>query len=147
MEELTVLCDSKVSRPMPKYISVLAVLFGVVFLSMGLRGFMNGESTLKVLYNVAMGAICIYGISIRRRLYLSEEGVVREIRAWGRRVRRVLPWGDIKFVSLAFRRADMMVFFEIDVTGWKVLFARDQESLVREILDDYIPDVEVQSIK
>jgi len=147
VEELTVLCDSKVSRPMPKYISVLAVLFGVVFLSMGLRGFMNGESTLKVLYNVAMGAICIYGISIRRRLYLSEEGVVREIRAWGRRVRRVLPWDDIKFVSLAFRRADMMVFFEIDVTGWKVLFSRDQENLVREILDDYIPDVEVHSMK
>lgn len=147
MEELSVLCDSKVSKPMPKYMTVLAVVFGVVFLSTGLKGFMGGEETLKVAYNLILGAICIYGISIRRKLYLSEAGVVREIEAWGRHVRRILPWDDVKFVSLAFRRSDMMVFFEIDVTGWKVLFSRDQENLVREILDDYIPDVEVQSLK
>lgn len=147
VKELPILCDSKVSKPMPKYMVAMAVVFGVVFLSAGVKGFMNGESILKVCYNLALAAICLYGVTIRRRLYLSEEGVVREMVAWGRHVRRILPWDDVKLVSLAFRQSDMMVFFEVDVTGWKVLFSREQESLVREILDDYIPDVKVQRLK
>lgn len=131
---------------MPKWMVVMAIAFGIAFLATGLNGFMSGRPILPVIYNIAIGAICIYGTSVQRRLYLSDVGVVREIRAWGRHVRRVLPWSDVKFVSFAFRRADMMVFFEVDITGWKVLFSRDQEDLVRDILDDYIPDVETQNL-
>ncbi len=132
---------------MPKWMAVMAIAFGVVFLATGLKGFTSGQPILPVIYNIAIGSICIYGSSIQRRLYLSDVGIVREIKAWGRHVRRVLPWDDVKFVSLAFRRSDMMVFFEVDVTGWKVLFSRDQEGLVREILDDCIPDVEIKKLQ
>lgn len=147
VEEKPVLCDSIMSKPKAKWLSVMAVAFGVAFLSIAVKSFTTGESIGKVFYHLAIGAVCIYGASIERRLYISEEGIVREVRAWGRRVRRVLPWDDVKFVTLAFRKSQMMAFFEVDVTGWKVPFSSDQEGLVREILDDYIPDVEVKSIR
>jgi hypothetical protein len=41
----------------------------------------------------------------------------------------------------------MMAFFEIGVKGWKVLFSRDQEPLVRDILEEMLPaDVDVATI-
>ena len=143
MEDLPVLCDSKMSKPMPRYVFVMAIAFGIVFLSMALKGFVSGESILRVLYNLAFSAICLYGATINKKLYVSDVGVVREMKALGRHVRRVLPWSDVKFVTLVFRRTEMMVFFEVDATGWKVLFSRDQESQIRDILEEYIPEVDV----
>ena len=147
MEDLPVLCDSKMSKPMPKYVFVMAIAFGIIFLSTALKGFVSGERILKVLYNLAFSAICLYGATISKKLYISDVGVVREMKALGRHVRRVLPWSDVKFVTLVFRRAEMMVFFEEDVTGWKVLFSRDQEAQIRDILEEYIPDIEVKEMQ
>ena len=49
-------------------------------------------------------------------------------------------------MTLAFRGDKMMAFFEVETTGWKVLFSRDQEERVRDILDEMIPDVEVADL-
>jgi hypothetical protein len=56
-------------------------------------------------------------------------------------LRRVLLWQDVKSVTLAFRGKNMMALFEVEATGWKVLFSKDQEQEVRDVLDEMLPDV------
>jgi hypothetical protein len=90
--------------------------------------------------NLCLGAICVFGSGINRRMYLSDAGIIREMNAWGRVSRQVVPWESVKHVSLAFRRDKMMAFFEVDVKGWKVLFSRNQERVVRDILNEMLYD-------
>jgi hypothetical protein len=101
----------------------------------------------RFLFNAFLCLICVYGAGISRRLYLSDEGVVREMRGWGRTVRRVLPWSGVQSVSLAFRSGKMMAFFETGSMGWKVLFSEDQERIVRGILEEMLPDIEINTVK
>lgn len=146
LEELTVLASSVTSKPMPKWMSAAAIAFGVVFLVTAYRAYAASGLVGKVVYNLFVGTVCLYGAGISRRLYLSDVGVVREMHSWGRITRRVLPWDDVRHVSLAFRANSMMAFFEVDVTGWKVLFSREQEREVREVLEEMLPDVDVAII-
>jgi hypothetical protein len=94
-----------------------------------------------------LALVCVYGAGISKKLYLSEAGVIREMHSWGRVLRRVLPWGDVRRVSLAYRGAHVMAFFDAGATGWKVLFSEDQEGTLLDILDEYIPDVEIEVIE
>jgi hypothetical protein len=124
--------------------SVSAAALGCFLGYKALRGFIAAGLDYGALANMALGLVCVYGAGISRRLYISREGVVRETRSWGRALRRVLPWSDVRYVSLAFRGDKMMAFFEVDATGWKVLFSKDQEGAVMDMLDEMIPDVEVE---
>jgi hypothetical protein len=136
--------NSVVSHPMPLWMSAAAVTLGIILEYKAVRGFAAMGADYGAMMNMTMGLVCIYGAGISRRLYISSEGVVREMHSWGRVLRRVLPWSDVSYVSLAFRGDKMMVFFEVDATGWKVLFSRDQENAVLDVLDEMIPDVEVE---
>mgnify|MGYP000046292543 FL=1 len=146
MNDPVLLCDSITSKPMPKWMALLAIAFGVVFLYTAFRDYLAGSRSISLLYNFLMGVVCLYGAGISRKIYLSDRGVVREMHAWGRIVRRELPWKNVRYVTLAFRGDKMMAFFEVETTGWKVLFSRDQEERVRDILDEMIPDVEVADL-
>lgn len=143
MGQPKMLCDSITSKPMPKWLSALAIAFGLALAYQAFRDFRSIGLNLKVVYNIAIALICVYGAGISRRLYLSDIGVVREMHAWGRVIRRVLPWKDIAYVTLGFRGNRMMAFFEIGTMGWKVMFSRDQKEEVREILREYIPSIDV----
>lgn len=145
MQESEIWALSSTSKPMPKWFRAMAIVFGCIALHTAYKSFSRDGLNINVIYNL-LGIILIYGAGISRKLYLSDEGVVREMHSWGRIVRRVLPWDDIRHVSLAFRGKQMMAFFEVDVSGWKVPFYRDQEDLVREILEDVIPDIQVDTI-
>ena len=147
MKTPNVLCDSAANKPMPKWMSTMAIGLAVLFLLTAYREYSEGGQTGKLVFNLFIGFVCVLGAGISRRIYLSDEGVVREMRSWGRVSRRILPWEDVRFVTLAFRGDRMMVFFEVDTTGWKVLFSREQENCVRDILDEKIPDVEVNVLK
>jgi hypothetical protein len=140
------LADSLASKPMPKWMTAGGIIIGLIlggraYASFGQEG-MNG----RFLLNAFMCMICLYGSGLSRRLYLSDIGVVREMRGWGRTARRVLPWNGVRSVSLAFRADKMMVFFETGSMGWKVLFSKDQECAVRDILEQALPDIEINVI-
>ena len=124
--------------------AVFAVVLGLFALVTAYRVYAAEGLVPKVAYNLVVAVICICGAGIGKRLYLSDVGVVRETHSWGRVIRRVLDWDDIRHVSVARRPKNIMVFFEVDFTGWKVMFARDQEAEVLDILGDMIPDVEVE---
>jgi hypothetical protein len=132
---------------MPKWMSAAAVAMGIVLEYRALSVLLSEGIEYGAMLNMTLGLVCVYGAGISRRLYISREGVVREMHSWGRVLRRVLPWDDVNYVSLAFRGNKMMAFFEVDTTGWKVLFSKDQEGAVMKVLDEMIPDVEVEVLE
>lgn len=135
---------SSTSKPMPKWMLVFAVVLGIFALATAYRIYAAEGLVGRVVYNLVVAVICLCGAGISKRLYLADVGVVRETHSWGRVIRNVLDWDDIRHVSIARRTKNIMVFFEVDFTGWKVMFARDQEAEVLDILGDMIPDVEVE---
>ncbi|MDR0615934.1 MAG: hypothetical protein LBG29_03910 [Synergistaceae bacterium] len=145
MEKLNVLCDSSVS-PTPKWMSAAAIALGLALLYGAYSLFTEGGASREFFYSAALGAICVTAAGISRKLYLSDAGIVRETRCWGRGIRTVLPWKDVKHVTLAYRGEKMMAFFEVGFTGWKVPFSRSQDSDVRDAIDDMIPDTEVETL-
>jgi hypothetical protein len=128
---MKILCDSRAVKNTPRWMQAFAIALGAV-----------------LIYNAhfALGVICVVGARISRRLYLSDTGAVRETRAWGRVVRRVLPWSDIKCVTFAYKGDMMMVFLEVGSTGWKMPFSRSQSGQVQDIIDRMRPDMEIETL-
>jgi hypothetical protein len=142
-----VLADSVYSKPMPKWMMAAGIMLGIFMEFRACSSIYSNGLNREAVVNMLLGAICVYGSGISRKIYLSDIGIVREMRSWGRIVRRVVPWNDVKYVSLEFRAGKMMVFFEIGFKGWKVLFLRDQESLIMDILDEMLPyGVEIKTM-
>lgn len=146
MEKSKLPISATTSKPMPKWMSLAAIILGAALLYNAWEVYSASGLVGRVAYNLFIGIICLYGSGISRRLYLSQIGVVREMHSWGRIVRRVLPWSDVTRVSFAFRGNQMMTFFESGDSGWKVPFFRDQEHDVRGLLSDVAPNVEIEVI-
>jgi hypothetical protein len=100
-----------------------------------------------IFQEVLIGATFIYASGYRKRIFISEDGLVRETRLWRRTRTTVLSWSEIKHVSLARRASKIIVFFEKDVTGWRVLFNDEDEPKLRVILQKYIPEVGISTIE
>ena len=116
-------------------------VIGVYLLGDSLRRFLMFKGmTVHALF---VGAAILYACGYRKRIYLTEEGIVRETKTWLNRNREVFPWAELGHVGLAFRRKQMMAFFERDILGWKVLFDRSEEEALREILGKYSPGIEI----
>ena len=52
----------------------------------------------------------------------------------------------MKAVTFSFKGDAMMVFFERGITGWKILFKREEEALLKELLSKYAPEVGIDSM-
>lgn len=126
---------SRSGTPFPKWMSWLVLVVGLLLVADGMRDF--------AFHKLFVGACCAYAAGYRKKMYLADEGIVRESGTWFRKGREVLPWDEVKFVTLAFKGKEMMAFFERDITGWKLLFDREQEAEVRKMLARKIPKVEV----
>jgi len=119
-------------------------VIGVYLLGDSLRRFLMFKSlTVHALF---VGAAVLYACGYRKRIYLTEEGIVRETKTWLNRNREVFPWTELGHVGLAFRRKQMMAFFERDILGWKVLFDRKKKGTLREILGKYSPEIEITTL-
>jgi hypothetical protein len=137
--------DSKIK---PGWMTAAGVILGLVLLHRAIPSLrsvgLNGDAAV----NILLGAVCIFGSGISRRMYLSDVGVVRETLVWRRVIRRVAPWSEIRHVTLALRGAVMMAFFEVGVKGWKTPFSREHELLVRDTLDEMLPgDVTIEVVE
>jgi hypothetical protein len=132
---MTELLESQSKTPFPKWMKWAAFIVGFLLIVDGIRTFS--------FYTVLVGAIVLYISGYSKRIYLSDEGIVRETGSWVRKSRSVLGWQDVQYVGLAKRGTRMMAFFEKDITGWKVLFNADDEPKLREILGKYRPEIEI----
>ncbi len=141
---MTVLLESKSNTPFPEWMRWTFGVIGIYLLGDALRRFLTVKSLSA--HALFVGAAILYACGYRKRIYLSEEGIVRETRTWMNRNSEVFPWAELGHVGLAFRRDQMMAFFERDVLGWKVLFDRSQEQKLREILKEHAPGIEITTL-
>jgi hypothetical protein len=146
VEKIKVLCDSLVSKPMPKWMSAAAIAVGFALFYGAYSAFAAGAPLSRLFFYAAPGAVCIAGAGISKKLYLSDVGIVRETHSWGRVIRTVLPWKDVKHVTLAYKGENMIAFFEVGLTGWKAPFSRSQDSEVRDVIEEMLPDTEVDTL-
>ena len=141
---MAVLLESRSNTPFPEWMRWLFGFIGIYLLGDALRRFLMVKSLSVQAFFV--GGVVLYACGYRKRIYLSEEGIVRETRTWVNRNSETLPWAEVAHVTLAFRRKQMMAFFERDILGWKVLFDSDQEARLREVLGQYIPKIEIAKL-
>lgn|GEM_PF-145905 len=130
-----ILLESQSRTPFPRWMKWIAFAVGFLLVADGMRVF--------AFHKILVGAVVLYISGYTKRIYLTEEGVVREVGSWIRRNHTVLDWNEIQHVGLAKKGSKMMAFFEKDVTGWKVLFNTEDEPRLREILSTFAPNVEV----
>jgi hypothetical protein len=141
---LPILLETKSGTPFPEWMRWLFGAIGIYLLGDSLRRFLTVKSLS--FHALFVGGAVLYACGYRKRIYLSEEGIVRETRTWMNRNREVFPWNELAHVGLAFRGNQMMAFFERDIFGWKVLFERSQEETLRKILGEFAPKVEITTI-
>ncbi|MCX7829029.1 MAG: hypothetical protein N2315_07485 [Thermanaerothrix sp.] len=137
--------DSVGAGALPKWMRLAAAVVGLFLLGDAMRSFFFGAGG-QVSAKFIIGAACLYASGADKRFYASEEGVVKETRTWMGSRREVLPWEEVKFVTLAFKGDKMLAFFERDASGWKVLFKRSDREALKELLARRAPGVEVDLV-
>ncbi len=147
---MEILCLSKTGQH-PRWMRMVSFAVGLFLLADGLRLYLS--ATLETGFNrffpyLIVGGALLYFSGFKKRIFLSPEGLVRESKSWMGSNSQILAWKDVAHVTLAFRRNQMMCFFERreSVTGIKVLFDRDQECAIRNVLETYCPTVEVNTL-
>jgi hypothetical protein len=137
---------SLAGKEMSRWMKGVVLILGIFLLGDGLRQYLGNYGLGAVASKLLIGAACLYVLGFRKRIYLADEGLVKETRTWLSRTREVFPWEEVKFVTLAFRGDKMMALFERDITGWRLPFERADEERVRRILRERIPRVEVDLV-
>jgi hypothetical protein len=131
---------------MSRWMKAVILILGIFLLGDGLRQYLGNYGLGMIASKLLIGSACLYVLGFRKRLYLAGEGLVKETRTWLSNNREVFPWGEVKFVTLAFRGDKMMALFERDITGWRLPFERADEERLRRILRERIPRVEVDLV-
>lgn len=128
----------------PKWLQWAMLGFGIVLLGESMRTFLVTMSG-KAFPLFIVGALMAVFSGAAKRLFLAPEGVVREMRVWSRRYVTLIPWSEVDMVTLAFHGQQMMAFFDRKerVTGIRMLFRREEEILVRDIVKKYCPGVHI----
>lgn len=149
-DEPQVLCLSK-SGYFPAWAGPLSAAAGVILLAAGLwRLTGHGPSGFGRIYPyMFVGLGLLYFSRSEKKIYLSQNGIVKDTKTLLSSTREILPWNRITHVTLATRRKQFMGFFEIygQIKGLRVLFDRDQEQIVRKILSEKCPKTEIKTIE
>jgi hypothetical protein len=136
---------TNLGSPLPKGMKSLSLVIGLVIVSSW--SFQMVKSDTRPISYLAVGIICLLCSSYRKSFTLSSEGIVREQSVFGRRYREVLPWVQVRSVTLAFKGNSMMVLFEKGIKGWRVLFNREEEQSVRSIVLENRPDIKIEVLQ
>lgn len=130
---------------LPRWLKFVAAALGILLLGDAMRSFFFGAGG-QVSAKFIIGAACLYATGVDKKFFASEDGIVKEIRTWMGSRREVLPWGEVKFITLAFRGDKMLAFFERDTSGWKVLFKRSDREALQDLISRMAPSVELDLV-
>jgi hypothetical protein len=98
------------------------------------------------IHKLILAIAAFYGIIYKKRIYVSSEGLVKEVKGILGTSVEFFPWQEVKAVTFSFKGDAMMVFFERGITGWKILFKREEEALLKELLSKYAPKAGIDFI-
>ncbi|SDX75924.1 hypothetical protein SAMN03080603_00544 [Acetomicrobium thermoterrenum DSM 13490] len=94
-------------------------------------------------YKIILIIVSFYGIMYKKKIYISSNGITKEVYGILGISKEFLPWEDVKAATFAYKGDMVMVFFERGITGWKLLFKRSDAPLLEEIIKKYAPKAEV----
>lgn len=97
-------------------------------------------------YNLLVAFLSFFVIGYRKQIYATSSGMVKETSTWLSCHRELLGWNEVSFVTIMTSGNNVIIFFERDTIGWKVMFGKNQMPELREIFRKYIPDVEIGEI-
>lgn len=144
-----VLLDSKSSRFPTLGMRVVFAILGALLAGHALRSYLAlPAEPLVPLSQFFVGVVAILATGWRRSLVLTPQGLLRQTNRWGARSDTLLPWSEIRHVTLVPRRTEVTALFEREgITGIKVLFDRQDEGTLRTILKERLPeDAEIQTL-
>ena len=123
-------------------------LCSAIFIATSLWGFYINGAVKGSFSSLFVGTVLLLVLGYAKEIYVSPVGIVKEVKTWRGFHRETVPWEDIKFVTIMCRRdGSSMAFFEKeDILGFKALFGDSQIPELLDILDDYIPDIEVNKM-
>ena len=93
-----------------------------------------------------LGCCSVVVIKYEKLIYVSPLGFVKETHTWVSHHRELLPWNEVKYVTLTTRGSRLMALIEKDEIGWKLFFKKDDLPELKEILKKHAPKVPVNDI-
>jgi len=137
--------ESPYGSPFSKWFKVASVIVGSAFFVLAFLKFSHGNSSSVFSY-LLVGALCFLFLTHRKRLYLCEEGIVREQSLMSRKHAELFPWNKVKAVSFMFQGDNVIVFFEKGFQGWRLVFSRNDEARLREYITSKRSDLTIETI-
>lgn len=146
LPELEKLLVSKSRRSTGYLTSLTFVLIGIYILGTAFWRYYSLGDTKNLVPNLILGCAAFFVVRYQKLNYISPIGPVRETHTWLTHHREVLKWDDIQFITIMHKGSETMLYFEKDVTGWKVLFETSQTDELKAIFKKYIPNMEINEM-
>lgn len=119
-------------------------IIAVYLFATGIWQLRTGGVDSRALINLLLGCCSIVVMKYVKRIYISPEGIVKETHTWITHHREILPWSDIKHLTLMSKGDRLIAFVEKDTLGQKIFFERKDIPLIKEIFRTYGPKIPVK---
>ena len=133
-------------REAGKWKSITFAMIAVYLLLTAVWQFSHEGVTQRALLNLFLGCCSVVVIKYEKLIYVSPLGFVKETHTWVSHHRELLPWNEVKYVTLTTRGSRLMALIEKDEIGWKLFFKKDDLPELKEILKKHAPKVPVNDI-
>ena len=143
LEQLECLLESKSSRTINGW---KRFTFGALAAYLAVTGVMDFMSEGFSQKTVITAFLCVCGLLVlkfEKKIYASPLGFVKDTHTWFSHHREVLPWSEVRHVTLVTKGTGLTAFIEKDVIGWKLLFERNDMAALDGLFKKYAPKVKV----
>ncbi|HPI97870.1 MAG TPA: hypothetical protein PLV56_03915 [Synergistales bacterium] len=137
--------ESPFGSPFSKWFKIASVIVGSAFTYAAYLRFSTANSAGASSY-LLVGALCFLFLTHRKRLYISEKGIVREQSLLKRNHVELFPWSQVKAVTFLFHGENLVVLFERGFKGWRVVYSRNDEAILRQYINEMRPDITIETM-
>ena len=130
----------------PVWLRIFSFITGFILLSDGMRRFIRPQEA-RDLYSfmtyVFVGAACLVMCGYYRRLYVNEEGLVRETKIWGRKTKEVLiTWNAVERIIYSEQKNTFTACFEKGNKGYRISVAPENKDSLCELVQSFYEKAE-----
>ena len=143
LEKLDSLLESKSSAYSRGWRRFTFAAIGVYLAASAIYEFAKSGASQRVFLNVFLCLCAFLVLKFEKRIYVSPLGFVKETKTWFSHHREILAWDEIGHVTLVTKGLSLTAFLEKDITGWKVLFTRNDLAALDGIFRKYAPKLKV----
>lgn len=142
-EKLECLLESKSSRSVSGWRRAAFAAFGAYLVFTAVSNYTKGDPILGIAFNLLAALFCFFVMKFEKKIYISPAGFVKDTVTWFSRHRELLRWEDVGYVTLVAKGPNMTAYVEKGVTGWKLLFTRNDIAAIDSLCRRYAPKVKV----